>query len=76
MLVKIECPQCGGKFGVSRKNIVNGNTVFIKFHCCYCDQEFNRNDVLDVIGSEGGVNIGGSAHIGGDVVGGDLHVTR
>lgn len=72
MLVQIICSKCGELFGVGNENVKQGNVARMPFHCCYCDQEFKRNDVLNVKGTHGGVNIGGSVHVGGDIVGGDL----
>lgn len=72
MLVQVVCPKCDLTFGVEPESVKSGNVVKFPFHCCYCDQEFKRNDVLKVKGIQGGVNIGGSVHVSGDIVGGDL----
>lgn len=74
MIVTIQCPDCKEHFGVVEIVIKNGHVRY-SFSCPYegCGHKFSRGDALKLVGITGGVNIGGSAYIGGDVVGGDLH---
>jgi hypothetical protein len=74
-MVTIKCDTCDLKFGVENEFVIDGK-VTVLFHCPYCSQKYPKGYYVELVGVTGGVNISGSAHVGGSIVGGDLVIRK